>query len=254
LGKGSYGKVYKVKTTRGQELAIKEFTVNPQRYFRQIVREVDSLKFLHHPNIARFYDCYIVDDSKYYVVIEYCSKGTLPTYLSNNNLSDYEKLLLCKNIADGLAYAHQKKIVHRDLKPENILIARNGIAKICDFGCSCSTENGEGAEVVLRSHIGTPAYMDKRISTGEPYDMSVDIYAMALVFFSIFKGKGIYDDCSNHTEMEVKRSRIYGSYDEMMDDLLNGIPSILKKIIKNCLQADHPRRYKATEVAALFEK
>ena len=49
--------------------------------------------------------------------------------------------MLCKNIADGLAYAHQKKVVHRDLKPENILIGKGNVAKICDFGCSKNIDN-----------------------------------------------------------------------------------------------------------------
>lgn len=46
--------------------------------------------------------------------------------------------MICKNIAEGISYAHNNKIVHRDLKPENILIGKGGIAKICDFGCSAA--------------------------------------------------------------------------------------------------------------------
>lgn len=53
-------------------------------------------------------------------------------------------MMLCRNIASGLAYAHHKYIVHRDLKPENILIGRKNEAKICDFGCSTLTTNAQG--------------------------------------------------------------------------------------------------------------
>jgi serine/threonine protein kinase len=37
-------------------------------------------------------------------------------------------------IADGLATAHAAGILHRDIKPANILVARNGYAKLVDFG------------------------------------------------------------------------------------------------------------------------
>lgn len=141
LGQGTYGVVVKVKTVQGQELAIKEFNLNATKNSNQIIREVDSLRFLQHPNIVRFYDCYIVDDSKFYIVIEYCPGGALSDYLDKTIVSEYDRVMLCKNIAEGLAYAHQKKIVHRDLKPDNILIGRGNIAKICDFGCSVSSEN-----------------------------------------------------------------------------------------------------------------
>ena len=82
--------------------------------------------------------------------------------------------------------------MHRDLKPDNILIGKNNIAKICDFGCSTLSENPEGSAMVMMSQIGTPAYMDNRVAEGKPYDMSIDIFAMGMIFLSIFKGKGIF--------------------------------------------------------------
>lgn len=51
------------------------------------MREVGNLKILTHPNIARFYDCYIVDDKKYYIVMEYCPGGTLQEHLAKSTLN-----------------------------------------------------------------------------------------------------------------------------------------------------------------------
>jgi fused-like protein len=90
------------------------------------------------------------------------------------------------------------------LKPDNILIGFGGVAKIGDFGCSLQMKD---ENQVMSSHVGSPAYMDGRVRAGY-YDQSVDIYSLGMVFISIFKGKGIYDDCANMAELERRKSRI----------------------------------------------
>lgn len=98
-------------------------------------------------------------------------------------------MLICQQIAEGLAYAHNQKIVHRDLKPENILIGAKNVAKIGDFGCSTRLNNTE----IMTSRVGSPAYMDDRVEKQQNYDNTADIYSLGMVFLCIFKGKGIYD-------------------------------------------------------------
>lgn len=89
--------------------------------------------------------------------------------------------------------------------------------------------------MVMISQIGTPAFMDNRVAEGKPYDLSVDIFAMGMIFLSIFKGKGIFEQCSSKSEMMKKRSDLISNFDQSMDTILSGIPDLLKDIIKNCL-------------------
>lgn len=166
-----------------------------------ISREVQNLKKMDHPNILKFYDCYVVDDYKYYMVTEYCPGGSLVDFASSIT-QERQKLLLCKQMAEGIAYAHSQGIVHRDLKPENIFIGQRNIAKIGDFGCSTRYE--EKAEV-LTSKVGSPAYMDPRVGKFG-YDNTVDLYSLGMVFLWMFEGKGIYDECRNMTELSMQQS------------------------------------------------
>lgn len=68
----------------------------------------------------------------------------------------------------------------------------------------------------MRSYIGSAQYMDKRVNCSEPYDISVDIYSLGLVFFYIFKERGIFDNC-NPVQVEKLRSQINSNYDEVME-------------------------------------
>ncbi len=63
------------------------------------------------------------------------SKGkSLRDELSRGPLPLKRLLDLAVQIADGLAAAHAMGIVHRDIKPENVMLARDGTARIVDFG------------------------------------------------------------------------------------------------------------------------
>src|SRR5438477_209411 len=73
---------------------------------------------------------------------------------------------LAIQIALGLAAAHDKGIVHRDLKPENVVVARDGHAKILDFGLAKLAPReaergatGSDVETEPGTVLGTAGYM-----------------------------------------------------------------------------------------------
>lgn len=177
--------------------------------FHMIVREVLNLKRMDHPNILKFYDCYVVDDYKYYMVTEYCQGGALPEFIAHLT-QERQRLLLCKQMAEGLAYAHSQGIVHRDLKPDNIFIGQRNIAKIGDFGCSTRFEDNSE---VLTSKVGSPAYMDPRVGSQKGYNNTADLYSLGMVYVWMFEGKGIYDECRSVTELNHLQSQIDKDYD-----------------------------------------
>src|SRR6202035_5993115 len=84
----------------------------------------------------------------YCLITEFVDGGTLKTWMrptSGNDKRTWRQIIeLLTGVADGLAAAHQAGILHRDIKPENILVAKNGYAKLADFGLAKLDDGSQG--------------------------------------------------------------------------------------------------------------
>jgi serine/threonine protein kinase len=66
------------------------------------------------------------------LVMEYCGGGSLDKllFVSNQPLSEQEKINFVRGIASGMLHLHNHNIIHRDLAARNILISESGQPKI----------------------------------------------------------------------------------------------------------------------------
>ena len=105
-------------------------------------------------------------------------------------LSIEDTLLLAREIADGLGYAHARGIVHRDIKPENILLS-HGHALIADFGIARAVREAGGERLTETGlSLGTPEYMSPEQASGSrQIDARSDIYALACVVYEMLAGE-----------------------------------------------------------------
>lgn len=127
LGEGSFGKVYKVKhkatgLIRAVKIIFKKKILLSKFEEEEIIREIDILKLLDHPNIIKVYE-YFNTKENLYIVLEFCNGGELfdklleVTAFSEETVADIMRQLL-----SAVCFCHSKNIIHRDIKPENILI------------------------------------------------------------------------------------------------------------------------------------
>jgi serine/threonine protein kinase len=83
---------------------------------------------LNHPNVLTVYDVGAHDPSTGsgqaapYIVSELLEGRTVRNVLEDGPLSVRAALDVARQMAEGLAAAHDKGIVHRDLKPENLFL------------------------------------------------------------------------------------------------------------------------------------
>ncbi len=137
VGAGGMGVVFKAWDTRlERDVALKILHSGAgadESHRHRLLAEGRAASALNHPNILRVYDA-AVDGSTFYLVSEWLEGNSLRTELQRGPLPVKRLLDLAVQIADGLAAAHAMGIVHRDIKPEDIMLARDGTARIVDFG------------------------------------------------------------------------------------------------------------------------
>lgn len=146
IGRGSYGDVFRVTATKGeQKYAVKK----THRKFRsEVVREIESNELWALKKLGRsrfcvnYFDSWVHDDSLL-ILMELCDRGSLHDYLTaNEQLSEESTLDLFADLVLGIAHVHSKGLVHFDLKPANIFFTRNGKLKIGDFGIAFAASQG----------------------------------------------------------------------------------------------------------------
>ncbi|XP_069769039.1 interferon-induced, double-stranded RNA-activated protein kinase-like isoform X3 [Narcine bancroftii] len=187
IAAGGFGKVYKAKKRLDDEFyAIKEIPYQDENS----LREVKSLAQMDHPNIVRYYTCWLEEsfhNKKTLYIQMKLYKTNLRVWMEEfqNNLPRQKQISrdLMHQLLDGVHYIHQKKMVHRDLKPANILLSEEEgklEAKIGDFGLVRVCNQG-----LHTVNVGTPAYMSPEQRRADYYDYKVDIFALGLIFFDL---------------------------------------------------------------------
>jgi serine/threonine protein kinase len=167
LGEGGMGVVYEgVREDIGARAAIKvlrpEFAKQEETAVR-FFNEARAVNMIQHPAIVRIFDYGRLDDGTAYLAMEFLDGETLRERLMREQrISEAESIRLGRQIAAGLAAAHNKQIVHRDLKPDNLFIVDDAEApggertKILDFGIAKLASSG-GAQTRRNVLMGTLA-------------------------------------------------------------------------------------------------
>ena len=213
IGRGAMGVVYRARDPIiGRALAIKVVSLSggladdaKEEYRQRFFREAQAAGNLHHPNIVTVFDAG-EERGVPYLVMELVEGESLAQRLKRaGKLSVEEASSIARQVAAGLAYAHEKGVVHRDIKPANILLDAKGRAAITDFGvarlsASDLTRTGEV--------LGTPNFMSPEQVLGQALDGRSDLFSLGVVYYLMltgerpFKGEEVSAICYNVVHSE----------------------------------------------------
>jgi len=198
LGAGAAGVVYRAFDPQlKREVALKLLRpelhgASPEQSARML-REAQAMARLSDPHVVAVYDVGL-HEGTVYLVMEFIDGHTLSDWLGAEPRSTPEILAVFADAGRGLAAAHQKGLVHRDFKPENVLVARDGRARVTDFGLARESESWLAERQVddqastelyapTRGLVGTPAYMAPELFEGGAASAASDQFAFSVALF-----------------------------------------------------------------------
>lgn len=193
LGAGGMGVVFQAEDPQLERLvalkAMKPALASSNSAKARFVREAKATATLKHDHIVTIYQVG-EDRGVPFLAMEFLEGEALDTRLRRESrLSIAEVVRIGREIADGLAAAHERGLIHRDIKPGNVwLEGRRARVKILDFGLARAV----ASDAVLTQSgvmVGTPAYMAPEQAKGQPVDPRCDLFSLGCLLYRTCTGE-----------------------------------------------------------------
>ena len=145
IGKGSFGKIYKVRWKVNQKLfALKNELVDDMEGINTRLSRGKAMRdFVQSTGctgVVNIYGYHLIrqgNEYHYFELMDLCDTDFEKQIKMRANYLSYfteaELNNIMKQLISTLSFLQKRHITHRDIKPQNILIA-NGQYKLCDFG------------------------------------------------------------------------------------------------------------------------
>ncbi|CAK93020.1 unnamed protein product (macronuclear) [Paramecium tetraurelia] len=259
IGRGSYAKVYRAETEKGELVAIK--VIDLKNMQKEIIpymqNEMKLLSESDNRNVIKLFKSN-QNSQKLILILEYCYLDVefMVKRFYKGKLPDELVLIILRQLANGLSYLHRNKIIHRDLKLENFAVqlsqedqnalqTRNDISvferatyKLIDLGLAKKLGDLQSQ---TSTWAGTELNMAPEILNEQKYSFQADMYSLGVCLYYMLVGKYPYFDPTNRTPLQdlIKK--------ENAD--LNQIANLqLRELIRKMLKFDPKQRLSFQEL------
>ncbi len=186
IGRGGMGEVWLGERADGlfeKKVAIKFIRGDRAGLSSSIESERRLLAGLQHPGIVRLLDAGVNADGHAFLVTDFIEGTTLDVWLEQRKPPLSQRLDLLRQVAEAIAYAHEKLVIHRDIKPRNILVDRAGRAYLLDFGIARALADA-GDTPQTTNLVLTPEFAAPELIVENVASVRSDIYALGgLLYF-----------------------------------------------------------------------
>jgi len=189
LGQGGMGMVYLAFDASVEHVVAVKLNRNlSSQGTTQFIREARLLANLHHPNLPRVTDYFVIGDSQF-LVMDYIPGDDLGSLIEKQGCFALDQVLhWADQLGSALAYMHAQNppVIHRDIKPQNIKLTPENDVVLVDFGIAKAADS---SQATATGALGfTPGYAPPEqygSSRTGPYS---DQYAFAATLFTLLSG------------------------------------------------------------------
>ena len=189
LGQGGMGMVYMAFDSSLEHVVAVKLNRNlSSQGTTQFIREARLLANLHHPNLPRVTDYFLIGDSQF-LVMDYIAGDDLGSLIEKQGAFTLDQVLhWSEQLGSALAYMHAQNppVIHRDIKPQNIKLTPDNDVVLVDFGIA---KAADASQMTATGALGfTPGYAPpEQYGAGRtgPYS---DQYAFAATLFTLLTG------------------------------------------------------------------
>ena len=198
IGKGPTGRVYLAEHDKlGKKVSLR---VLPARFSSQpdlrkrFLDEANRAGALNHRNLIHIFDAGS-DGDRYYLSVEYVEGKDFQRLVETSGpVGAAQAIGLMRQVADGLAHAHEQGLTHGNLKPSGLLVDAAGVVKIFDLGLSGLIENPvaeEGGDESTESPtLASLAFRAPELLSGSQRpDVRSDLFSVGAILFFLLTGK-----------------------------------------------------------------
>jgi serine/threonine-protein kinase len=242
LGRGAMGVVYKAEDPQlGRTVAIKTIRISTDadeagEYLARFRQEARAVGGLNHPGIITVFDVGRENDIAY-MAMEVLEGVELRDLMSQSRLPMALVVDLAAQIAEALAFAHERGVVHRDIKPGNVMVLPGNRTKIMDFGIARVRVSELKTQTGML--LGSPKYMSPEQVQGGGIDQRSDIFSLGTMLYEMLVGTTPFSGAD---------------LNQLMFQVVNGelappsranplVPGILDLIVAKALEKNPENRY-----------
>ena len=263
LGRGAYGKVFKVKYY-ATICAAKEIhsiflegvgEAEMHRTIASFLRECQQCSALRHPNIVQFLGIYYPTEvggairrMRLPVMVMEMMADSLTSFVEKYEKIPIQiKFSIVHDVSLGLCYLHNHHppIVHRDLSPNNVLLTTHHVAKISDLGVAKVMQTDNRKTTMLSKAPGTVDFMPPEAFERKPvYGPPMDVFSFGGIILHTFNQQWPSPSLQVQFDPKSKKRIALSEVERRQEylDKMTGEAEVLRLLVEECLDCDPDAR------------